>query len=152
MSYTLYIRPHIDEIRGLYESHSTFHEGDSGVDLFIPESFSSCKDHVLFIGHKISCSMTEPSGNPCSYFLHARSSIAKSPLRLANSVGIIDAGYRGEIIAAFDTIPSKDGVVIEKGSRLVQICAPNLGPIKVVIVDSLDETSRGSGGFGSTNP
>ena len=41
--------------------------------------------------------------------------------------------------------------VIDQGNKLFQICAPNLGSVKVEIVDELSETSRGSGGFGSTN-
>ena len=67
---------------------------------------------------------------------------------LANSVGIIDAGYRGEIKAAFRNF---FGVhVVEAETRLVQLCAPGLQPIKVTLVTELNATERGSGGFGST--
>jgi dUTP pyrophosphatase len=67
--------------------------------------------------------------------------------------GIIDSGYRGNIIGVFDNI-SDSNSNIEIYSRLLQICAPNLGPIIVEIVDNLEDlseqTTRGSGGFGST--
>ena len=90
-----------------------------------------------------------------SYYLYPRSSMAKTRLRLANSVGIIDAGYRGEIIAALDTIHDRehDSFRVEKNQRLLQICSPTLEPIEVVLVDTLEElgiTDRGAGGFGST--
>ena len=150
MSYTLFIEPLNEEIREMYLNHSSFHDGDCGIDLFIPNDKIAYKDGVVFFGHQIKCKMIDPSGKDCSYYLYPRSSIAKTPIMLANSVGIIDAGYRGEIIAAFRHF---DFYEYTKGQRLVQICAPNLGPIKIVVLDCekvLDETERGSGGFGST--
>jgi dUTP pyrophosphatase len=84
--------------------------------------------------------------------MHPRSSLSKTALRLANSTGIIDAGYRGPLIGMFDCIVNT--CVIEKYTRLLQICAPNLMPIYVRIIDNIidlgPETSRGEGGFGST--
>jgi dUTP pyrophosphatase len=96
--------------------------------------------------------ITEYSEVPVGYFLYPRSSTGtKTPLRLANSVGVIDAGYRGNYIAAFDNIRAAV-FKAEKGQKLVQICAPNLTyPLRVEIVSDLGEsTVRGSGGFGST--
>lgn len=103
--------------------------------------------------------------SPCGYYLYPRSSISKTRMRLANSVGIIDSGYRGDIIAAVDTI----GVFgssdiwhiwketlspIKKYDRYFQICSPNLSPFLVHIVETESElgepTVRGAGGFGST--
>ena len=74
---------------------------------------------------------------------------SRTPLRLANSVGIIDAGYRGEICAIIDNIKDEP-YSIECGTRLFQICSPTLEPIEYDIVNSLSETTRGVGGFGST--
>ncbi len=79
----------------------------------------------------------------------ARSSISKTPLRLANSVGLIDAGYRGEIIAVVDNIKS-DVYKIERGQRLFQLVAMGGEEIHFELVDSLSDSTRGSGGFGST--
>ena len=86
------------------------------------------------------------------YYLYPRSSTCvKTPLRLANSVGIIDSGYRGNIIAVFDNISSNKSYATLKNQRLVQLCPPNLThPLIVSLVDSLDDTMRGAGGFGST--
>ena len=86
--------------------------------------------------------------------------MSKTPLRLANNQGIIDAGYRGSLIGMFDCIyndPSDDkdyDWYMDAYSRMLQICAPGLVPIYVQIVDTFEElgpsTSRGAGGFGST--
>ena len=88
--------------------------------------------------------------------LYPRSSNAtKTPLRLANSVGVIDSGYMDNIRAVFDIIDDKD-YSIHYGDRLVQVCSGGLYPIYVVIVDNEDElrdgetTFREYGGFGST--
>lgn len=96
------------------------------------------------------------------YDMRPRSSLSNTNLRLANSVGTIDAGYRGHLMGKFDLIslepiPNTDfnkfGYVLDKYVRLVQICAPGLLPILVKIVDTKEElgdTIRGVGGFGST--
>ena len=123
---------------------------DSGFDLFCPEQIiipGGARGVRIDLG--IQCAAYDKFSHPSPYFLFPRSSISKTPLRLANSVGIIDSGYRGNLMAAVDNMDSND-YLVEKGSRLFQMCAPNLEPINVVIVDTLDATSRGGGGFGST--
>lgn len=86
------------------------------------------------------------------YYLYPRSSISKTPLILANHVGIIDSGYRGFIAGAFRNIDTDNSYKVEKHTRLLQICHPSLCPIFVVMVseDELSTTERGEGGFGST--
>jgi dUTP pyrophosphatase len=82
-----------------------------------------------------------------------RSSISKMPLRLANSVGIIDAGYRGNLIAAVDNIDKATVYNVAPDTRLFQICSPDLSVfLKVEVVDVIPggPTLRGEGGFGST--
>ena len=78
-----------------------------------------------------------------------RSSISKPPLRLCNSIGLIDAGYRGEIIAAVDNIKEQP-YKINVGERLFQLVAMNGSKINFELVSELTETDRGTGGFGST--
>ena len=75
---------------------------------------------------------------------------SKTPLRLSNSVGIIDAGYRGEIKAVVDNIDRERDFVIRTGTRLLQLCSPNLSPITYEMANSLSDTNRGNDGFGST--
>ena len=85
------------------------------------------------------------------YFLYPRSSIYKSGVILCNSTGIIDRTYRGTLMAPVTNLNEYTYPNVEKGNRLFQICAPDLGHIiEIRIVDSLPETVRGAGGFGST--
>ena len=86
----------------------------------------------------------------CHFTLEPRSSIYKTGFIMANSRGIIDQSYRGQLMAPVVSVGSKL-CSIEKGTRLFQVIAPALGYIKeVAYVDSLPETVRGEGGFGST--
>ena len=91
------------------------------------------------------------SGEEVHYRLAPRSSIFKTPLSMANSEGIIDRTYRGVIKAPVRNHMVTDSYYIEEGTRLFQIVAPDMGWIREVrIVESLPETQRGEGGFGST--
>ena len=84
------------------------------------------------------------------FTLEPRSSIYKTGFIMANSRGIIDLSYRGQLMAPLVSIGSSFKSV-EAGTRLFQVIAPALGYIKeVAYVDSLPETLRGEGGFGST--
>ena len=84
-----------------------------------------------------------------SYMVTPRSSISKTPLRMSNSVGIMDSGYRGEIKVPVDNF-SNDEYIIEKHSRLFQVINSTLDEIELQIVNNLSDSVRGSGGFGST--
>ena len=79
-----------------------------------------------------------------------RSSIgAKTGLRLSNSIGIIDADYRGEIGILYDNISDSD-YEIKAGDRIAQVWVERVERFKPVLVDILPATDRGDGGFGST--
>jgi dUTP pyrophosphatase len=129
---------------------------NAGFDLFCPEDTESIGAQKVVLDHKIISCM-KMKNIYVSYYLYSRSSTPmKTPLRLANSVGVIDSGYRGHIKAVFDNKNDYDFMEynIEFGSRLAQLCPPNLEyPMKIYIVDdiqSLGITDRGDGGFGST--
>ena len=137
-----------------------YYELDSGFDLFIPK----CPDtedgnwvvkgnstKLIPMGIKLVKYADGWNGKPVShpYFIFPRSSIWKNPIRLANSTGIIDAGYRGELGVALDNI-REEPYIIEKGTRLVQACNTNLSPFQVEFTKNLDNTERGENGFGST--
>lgn len=80
--------------------------------------------------------------------LYIRSSLSKK-LLLANSVGIIDSDYRGEVMARFYN-SQKETIVIKSGERVAQIIIEKTIPTEYIKVDNLDTTERGIGGFGST--
>jgi dUTPase len=154
---------------------------DAGFDLFTPGNDNNNEldlygDNIRFfstgwenknpvnkIDFKVCCSAkmvlnTRQSFNT-GYYMYPRSSLSKTQLRLANSTGIIDAGYRGHLMGMFDVVNitenNKDADYFGlKYDRYLQICAPGLVPIIVEIVERKDdlglETERGAGGFGST--
>ena len=149
----LKIKPANDTVKGFYENHANFHEGDSGLDLFVTEKIIVPGKVLGFkIDLGISCEAYEDKkkNTNVSYTLYPRSSMgSKTPLRLSNSVGIIDAGYRGNIIGLVDN-HADDDFVIEQNTRLFQLCGPSLEPISFQIVSDLSETTRGTDGLGST--
>jgi len=130
---------------------------DAGFDLFAPDKVIMAGRQTWKVDHQVKTAMeftAQGSTTPVGYYLYPRSSTGtKTPLRLANSVGIIDSGYRGHIIAVFDNWTDVN-YTIEPYQRLAQICPPNLTyPIYVELVDSVEGlglTKRGEEGFGST--
>ena len=139
------IRPFYAEVKTMYENHGHFHDGDAGLDLFVINEQTINAGESTLIHLQISCENTENK----PYLIMPRSSIAKTPLRLSNSIGLIDSGYRGEIMAAVDNIKTED-YTVEPGQRLFQLVAMDGASIHFELVDELSETTRGSGGVGST--
>lgn len=129
------------------------HAGDSGIDLIFPQTISY-ENYTLgqLIGLGFKARMIHESEGPdktYSWLMLPRSSIYKTPVRQCNSIGLIDAGYRGELKAPVDIL---EKFTIEEGTRLFQACAPDFTPFKIKVVNRLkDETTRGAAGFGSTN-
>jgi dUTP pyrophosphatase len=156
---------------------------NSGFDLFCLSHRMEANQFTITIDFGVACcaELVHDTGKKHSsgFYLYPRSSIGKTPLRLANSVGIIDSSYRGNIKAMVDMeyfLPffhfvegygngendthiecevtvNKDGFQIQQYTRLFQLCAPTLVPIYVEMVlerEMLGTTQRGSGGFGST--
>jgi dUTP pyrophosphatase len=138
------------ELYNYYNTFSNHHNGDSGIDLFnisetIVEPFK-----VGTINFNIMCEMINIETNTLtSYYLVPRSSISNTFFQMANSIGIIDAGYRGEIKAKIRNFNPEAPEILKVG-KYFQIISPDLKPIKVNIVQELSTTTRDNGGFGST--
>jgi len=164
-------------IENAYAEAATMHNNmidthkcpDAGFDVFCPTGKTVLSpqpsNKAYFLDFKIKCAMlreegegTEATTTPLSFYLYPRSSLSKTPFRLANSTGIIDSGYRGDIGGYFDVKPTVYGVEYEinSGAKLLQICAPTLEAFKVVampyqeFMQRFADTERGAGGFGST--
>ena len=139
-------------VNDLYKNHGTYHIGDSGLDLFFTEDITIDPKETKIISLGIRCEAfpTKAKEHNISYYLYPRSSISKTPLRMANSVGIIDAGYRGTLMVAVDNT-SEEEYTVTRGQRLFQLCSPTLAPITFELTNALSDTVRGAGGFGSTN-
>ena len=170
MHLRIFIDPRDYDLEMRYNDHVRNHNSkifndpkhiDAGFDLLVPHDFNFIKEsgengnHVNKVNHSIKCSaiiVSERYQYNTGYYLHPRSSIVKTPLRLANSTGIVDSGYRGNIIGAFDC--RTDHHFVQAHERLIQICAPSLMPIYVELVENEqdlgEETARGGGGFGSS--
>ena len=133
---------------------------DAGFDLFCPFTEDISPGCRIWIDMQVRAAafIKDDSGNPTipvSYYIYPRSSISKTPLRLSNSVGIIDSGYRGNLIAALFHYNNSEEkhYTVNKFDRLVHICSRTVGPVFVEIVKTeaeLGVTERGSGGYGST--
>ena len=82
--------------------------------------------------------------------VYARSGLAiKHGLAPANCVGVIDSDYRGEIVVGLLN-SSKEDYTVEPGERVAQLVIMPVAQAEIVVTDTLDETQRGAGGFGST--
>ena len=134
---------------------------DSGVDLVLPETTTFNSEEHNFgikLNHHINCRMLKVNAEDnttenVGYWLLPRSSISKTPLRMSNSVGLIDMGYRGDIIGKVDChlAPNVSEYKVKEGTRMFQIVTGDLTPIsKIHVVSELEDSIRGSGGFGST--
>jgi dUTP pyrophosphatase len=148
------IKPTNDEVKENYINHGTYNPGDSGLDLFITKDVTIKPGETQLVDLGIQCQLRswnwlQFKWNYHSYMLFPRSSISKTPLRLANSIGLVDQGYLGNIKAALYN-HSKNEFTLKKGERYVQLVRPDLGSVSFKLVESLRCTQRGSGGFGST--
>jgi dUTP pyrophosphatase len=140
------------------------YQDDSGVDIYMPNEILVPAKSQVKIGLGVHATVRKKtkmnfpgSGDYCimenvGFFLFPRSSISKTPLRLSNSIGLIDSGYRGELIVYVDNISDED-YQINQGDRLFQIANDRLAPFNEIIENEEepdDETERGTGGHGST--
>ena len=132
----------------LYTSgNSARYTGDSGYDLYFPDGIIVPPRTTVKIDLKIQVQLLDPTGKSRSLLLLPRSSICKTPLRLSNSIGLIDAGYRGNLIVYVDNI-SDENFQIEKHSRLFQIVCPDLLEFTVKFVGYFTGTARAYGSTG----
>ena len=124
------------------------HLDDSGLDLSLIKVIQK-RDNIFFFDTGIS---VEP---PTGYYteLVPRSSIYKQDFIMANSVGIIDQGYRGLIMMPMRSVGKGNGLSEAEnliGERVGQLILKQLVPFQIEICDDLSKTQRGEGGFGSS--
>lgn len=129
-------------------------KGDAGLDL---TAINISKDNVGNITYHTGLAVEIPQGYVGLLF--PRSSISKKQQFLTNCVGVIDSGYRGEIMAKFKPVMGTYDTILELfesneyqvGDRIVQMIILPYPQIEFEEVEELSETERGYGGFGSTN-
>jgi dUTP pyrophosphatase len=132
--------------------------GDAGFNLLMPRDVEippmgpGGRAHVVDLE---VCGRCVAGGNYCAFQIVFRSSAGRdTPLGLANSIGIVDAGYQGPLKIALRNY-SDMPYTLKKGAAIVQIIRPNLEPARVAVVSEIHPafsmaTARGAGGFGST--
>jgi len=119
--------------------------GDAGMDM---TAISIMDDEGFQVTYGTGIAVEIPEGYVG--FIFPRSSIRKYQIELTNSVGVIDSGYRGEIQFTFNKtagVPSKRYAVGDRIGQLIIMPYPTVIPIES---DTLSDTERGQGGFGST--
>lgn len=118
--------------------------GSAGFDLCATEDIH-LDDHLHMMNLDIKLSI------PFGYYgkLVVRSSMAKRGIMLGHGTGVIDADYRGFIHAPLYS-RHKHGSHINKGERIVQVLICPVERVQLEFVDEIEDTVRGSGGFGST--
>ena len=166
---TMYLKIYVDEqdseLKIIYQEAAKKHNDkmennsqfiDAGFELYLPTNYNETTNaydnklvfkndgNVKNVDFKIQCSAKMYSlpdrEHNTGYYMFPLSSISNGRLRLANSVGIIDAGYRGNLMSTFDlTTNISEDYIVNKYDRLIQICAPSLVPIIVEIVDTIDD-------------
>ena len=121
-------------------------QGDAGLDL------TSLHSHVVKPHDRVMVNTGFRAEIPTGYFgmVVPRSGVAsKRGLTLANSPGIVDSNYRGEVLLPMLNTSDEDQAILE-GERIAQILIIPHETVICVEVDELSETDRGDGGFGST--
>lgn len=125
------------------------HNGDAGYDLTatrITTEINECGQLTLVYHTDIAIELPE------GYFavLVPRSSIANKSLMLTNCIGVIDNGYRGEIMGKFRSTTDVVPAVYKEGERFAQLIILPSITFDVEEAETLTETDRGEGGYGST--
>lgn len=139
-------KEHYDILYAHYSNFCYFHDGDSGIDLYNCVDITGFQSEISTIDLYIQCEMIDIEKKEyVTYILKQRSSLTKTYFDFVGS-GIIDAGYRGNLISKARC--SKDSIL--PAGKWFQIISPDCSPIQIQIVDSISATSRGSGAFGST--
>lgn len=138
------------KVKRLYDGAKLPTYGSDGAGCF---DFYAPADNVLCTGEiaKIPLGVAIEVPKDHVLLIMPRSSIGfKTPLRMANSVGVIDSDYRGEICALYENQHDLLNYHIRVGERIAQGCIVPVPAVEFEEVNTLSETKRGTGGFGST--
>ena len=121
--------------------------GDAGLDLRASESVVINPHERRLIATGLAIAIPEGYAG----FVQPRSGLAlKLGLSIANTPGLIDAHYRGELKIIAVNLDAHEPITIERGERIAQLVIQKVPVVELVEVDELDETDRGTGGFGSS--
>ena len=159
----LYVDSEDTELVNEYTAHIDKHNAsilsdpypNAGFDLICPRDETFNSQNAKLVDYRIKTEMrtyheSKDSWKTTGFYVYPRSSLSKTPLLLANHVGIIDSGYRGELQATFKKTQGLDSIKYKVGERGAQIIILPYPTIYMTEVPELSNTERGTGGFGST--
>jgi dUTP pyrophosphatase len=129
------------------ELPSYAYEGDAGLDLRSNEDVTLAPFERRLVGTGLAIAIPEGYAG----FVQPRSGLAlREGLSMANTPGLIDAHYRGELKVCAINLDSTKSIHINRGERIAQLVIKQVPVVRLQEVDKLDETDRGAGGFGSS--
>ncbi|MCK6065372.1 MULTISPECIES: dUTP diphosphatase [Microbacterium] len=123
------------------------HPGDAGADLTAAEAVRLEPGERALVGTGVRIAL--PDGHVA--FVVPRSGLAaKHGITIVNAPGTVDAGYRGEIKVSLLNTDAREAFDVAVGDRIAQLIVMPVPPVRFLPVDTLPDSSRGEGGFGST--
>jgi len=123
------------------------HDGDAGFDLYAIEAVEIAPGARASVGTGIAIELPQ---RHAGLVLPRSGLAAEHGIALVNAPGLIDAGYRGEVICAVVNLDPHEAVEIAVGDRIAQLVIVELPTVTPSFVDELPPSARGEGGFGST--
>lgn len=123
------------------------YQGDAGLDLRSSEDVSLAPFERRLVSTGLAIAIPEGYAG----FVQPRSGLAlREGLSMANTPGLIDSHYRGELKVCAINLDSEKTIHIERGERIAQLVIQKVPAVTLSEVEELDETDRGTGGFGSS--
>ena len=123
------------------------HPGDAGADLYAREDVTLAPGERRLVPTGVALAL--PEGYAA--FVHPRSGLAhRAGLSIVNAPGTIDAGYRGEVQVCLVNLDPATPIELRRGDRIAQLVVQRVETARFVEVDELPDSSRGTGGHGST--
>lgn len=129
------------------ELPSYAYEGDAGLDLRSAEDVTLAPHERRLVSTGLAIAIPEGYAG----FVQPRSGLAlREGLSMANTPGLIDAHYRGELKVCAVNLDDSTPIRITRGERIAQLVIQRVPVVQLLEVEELDETDRGEGGFGSS--
>ena len=129
------------------ELPSYAYAGDAGLDLRANEDVTLAPHERRLVSTGLAVAIPEGYAG----FVQPRSGLAlREGLSMANTPGLVDSHYRGELKVCAVNLDDERPIRIERGERIAQLVIQRVPVIELLETDELDETDRGSGGFGSS--